>query len=1451
MSISNTATVTLTVNGAQAKQVMDDLRNKITQTEASITQMQQAMADPKLIERAKKQLANYRKQLAEMESATKGVDHALANIDKATPRQLEKALRTLNRQLKDMVPGSEVWNEHIEKIKELKERIAELKEETNTDESLWERFLGWSQDVWPALDLVSGWYDSVVSKMREYVDAYAEMDQEMANVMKFTGMSKKEVQSLNEDLKKIDTRTPREELNKLAQEAGRLGKTSQEDVLGFVRAADKINVALDDLGNGATLTLSKLTGIFGDEAVYGTEQSLLKVGSVINELSQNCYASAPYLANFTERMGGVGAQSGMTIQQIMGFGAVLDSNSQKVEASATALSQVIVRLYQDPAKYAKVAGLDAEKFAKLMREDANAALILFLETLQKAGGMDVLSPMFKDMGENGSRAIAALSTLATHIDQVKAQQEAANIAFDEGISIDNEFAVQNGTVQASLEKCKNAANELKVALGEKLQPIMSHLLVTTSSVIRAILVVINYVQENIRTIVTITAATTAYIVVAKLHALWLDRVAIKTMLVNKASAAWAVTQKALSGVVAVVRLAVAALTNTVQYFTNGLNVNYSMQQRWRRSMEAMKFTTWAGLILVVASAVYLLYQRMTSLTKAQKAMKDAEEQANNEIAETVTKIRTLQAAIEDNNRSLWARHTAIVQMKAVMEDYNGTLDEEGRLINHNTKLIDEYIKKLRERALASAMEDQMKESYKRLVEQGMKILDHSKGEQAEKFREDLMSGNISQNMFMRGKRVRGGDAAGMSGAKTYAPSGEYQGMRTSSWGIALPWAEDGAYTAVHKFNEELEVFMTLSKQVDENVRNSIGEKQEESKPKVNKERYESDEEYKKAVDQLTHQLRVEILQNGRDEQKMDAAEYRYQLALHELNTKKSNKLDEDSIIIEPSESGHGRTDPLAKEKEWKEQQEAITRISYATGQTNYKEHTNSMNEIAVEYYRMILERTDLSETERLKYEADFAEASKKQSDAFRAQSVEEEDEYYQSRLYVMRENYRRELEEGDLTAAERQRLDKVYKEAEELAELEHLARLVELYREGSAERLKAQQDFQAASINAQKRHQQEYERQEAEFAKAKEKYFGDNPQERQQKYDAAFAVLQSVYARELAAAGDNAAEKLRIEEAFLAAQAAMRKEYALDAEEDSRGALERAVDASVEWLNSDGGKALTGTTSTVISGMSSIFSGLSTMMQAEVELQTAAIEKRYDREVELAQGNSYKVAQLEKKKEVEIAKVKNEANRKMFAMQVIQAVAQTAQNALSAYGSAAAIPVVGHVLAPVAAAMAVAAGMIQVASIKKQQQASEAKGYSKGGFTPPGGVDEPAGVVHAGEWIASQKLLASPVARPMIEALDYVQRTNTIGSLRAEDVSRSITAPVKVADFSESENGMALMAAVASRLSTVMASLNERLNEPFVTVNTVTGDTGIKQAQDEYTKLMNNVTPKSRRKWKY
>lgn len=1363
--IKDTATVTLNVNGAQAKQMMTDLESKIKDTEDTITSLKAKMADPKDIEKAKKQLQTYQKQLAEIKSATEGVNHALGNLDTATPRELEKALRTLNKQLKDMTPGTDVWNEHIEKIKELKERLAEIREELTPQETLWDKFKHWINDSGAAILALGLGFDQVVSTLRGYVDAYAEMEQEMANVRKFTGMTEAEVASLNEELKKIDTRTSREDLNKLAQEAGRLGKSSQEDVLGFVRAADQINVALDDLGEGATLSLSKLTGIFGDEKIYGTEQSLLKVGSVINELSQNCSASAPYLSQFAERMGGVGAQANMTIPQIMGFAAVLDSNAQAVEASSTALSQVLVRMMQDPAKYANVAGLEVEKFATMLKEDANGALILFLETLQQAGGMDVLSPMFKDMGENGSRAIAALSTLATHIDQVKAQQEAANKAFEEGTSVTVEFNVQNNTVQAGLDKCKNAAHELQVELGERLYPLMGHLLTTGSALMRMLLNTIRFVAEHKVAIIAITAAIAAYLLVIN-----------KEIIIKK-------LRNAIDTIHYGYLVLEAKATKALAVVTEGASlIYYKYTGQVGKAMVAQKAfnaaiasTPWGAILAAVAAVVAVLVTfAITSrkaqteserLAAAQKKIAEAEKEAEANCAVELTQLEALYKATQDQTLAMSDRLAAANKLQELYPEIFKNLSQEAILAGDAADAYERLRKNIIRSAQAQARKDLLAETESDILK-------------VERDRDRKISAALD-------------DVDIADSEKMYYPNNE-----------------------------------------------------------MGKEMYINSEHHpefiitRRYIDQVREDANEKLAQLRKERELLGSS-----VAMDTIEEAKNNAGNGGGG--NGGAGGGSAKDPYAAEKDWRARQEAIARIDYAKGETDYEQYTTRMNEISVEYNQKLLDREDVTGTERLKILADYWEAVNKDTKHWNSLLIMDENDFYERDLTMAKEAYLRKLDAGNLSAEQRVQADKDYKERVELAELEHLRNLVQFTEEGTAERAQAEKRYLDARLRAAQRHQQEYEKQQAEHEKRlvsfKEKYFGLNEQERLKAYNDDISALTEVYNAELLAAGNNADERLRIEEAYQQARLELQRKYGLLAEEDNRNAMQRGIASSIEWLEGEGGQALTGAMSTLTSGMSAIFSGLSSLIQAELQIQTAAIEKRYDQEIKYAQGNSYKVAKLEQKKEKDIAKAKNEANKKMFAMQVIQAVAQTATNALNAYGSAAAVPVVGYILAPIAAAMAVAAGAVQIAAIKKQQQASDAQGYSQGGFTKPGAVDEPAGIVHAGEWVASQKLLANPVARPMIEALDYAQRTNTIGSLRAEDVSRSIRANDSLVRMAETDGSEVIVAAAVAQSAQAVAALTQRLNEPFVTINTVTGDHGINAAKSEYDRLMSNKSPKSRR----
>ncbi|MBD5172310.1 MAG: phage tail tape measure protein [Bacteroidales bacterium] len=1366
-NVTSSATVNLNVNGQNAQQQLDALQKKAEGLRKTIDQMATAGKSRGLASH-QRELAKTEREIRKMQSSLFSVQNTLNNLSSASISDLNKALSTMNRQLKQLPRNSQAWNEMAEKIRRVKEELNSANEALRPEQSMLDRFNEFFEQWQNAFLTVCAVVSGLVMMARNAVGAFAGMDQEMANVRKYTGMSAEEVASLNEELLKIDTRTSRADLNKLAQEAGRLGKTSQEDVLGFVRAADKINVALDDLGEGATLTLSKLTGIFGDEKRLGTERALLSVGSVINELSQNCSASAPYLAEFASRVGGVGAQAGLTVPQIMGFAAVLDSNNQKLEASATALSQVIVRIYQDPTKYARVAGINVKKFSELVKSDMNAALVLFLSTLNKAGSMDTLSPMFKDMGENGSRAISALSTLSAHISEVKDQQKNANIAFREANSIDQEFNVQNSTLQASLDKAKNRINELAISLGEQLAPVMRHIISSTTILLRVVSTLISFISNNAKEFATLTVAIVAYTIA-------INGAAVKTALLTAASKAWVTVQKTIPAVLALGRVAFAAAANAVQYFTNGLEVNYAMQLRWRNAMSAIAalnpatlFVTLTVAAVALGKALMNIALRYNQQAQALGMLDQIRSEATVKLEEERQKIVRLIDKASDLNTAEEERAKIVAHLNSIIPEMNAQIDSQTKAFSYSTEAVENHINALKRLYEIEGAKSVLKDLYEKRAKLAIE-----ESQQAEKVNQNNQAANYSS--FASGRPQTSSGAA--------MPGGSLAQMFSSGANAADELALSKTRKAIASIDDQISVLYNHYGVVALSITDDGSEV--DFQPNPDKDNYNPG--------------------SGLNPQK--------------------------------------KSDRFAEEKAWREYQEAMARISYATGESDYSSFTRRMNEIQVEFYRKQLEHSDLSEQERTKISADWREAQKKQQDRYSDEAVESIDSMYSDIMANLAQSYL----DGTLS---KQSYDQLIEEME----IEHQQALVAIADDGSSRRQQAEKKLQSLQLAQMERRRKEHERLEEKYASMKSDFFGDNPAEAQAKYNGDLELLKVVYDREIQAAGDNAKEKLRIEEAYQKAKLALMKKYGILSEAETKISLKRSVESSVEWLNSDEGNAVTKSFDAIVSGMSAIFSQLSSSVQAELELTTAKIEKRYKKEADLAEGNAYLVKQAEIRKERDIAKAKSEANKKLFAMQVFQAVASTAQGAINAYSSAAAIPVVGHILAPIAAGMAVAAGAIQIATIKKQQQASEAQGYMEGGFTAPGDRRKVVGVVHAGEWVAPQSLVNNPATRPMIDFLENARRSNPVGSLSFSDVSARVVPAQKVVASGPEFSSVRLASRTAAHaaspaevsLSSVLSRLNERLSEPIGSVTTVAGDYGINRQQERYARLLKNKSPKSR-----
>ena len=186
------------------------------------------------------------------------------NINKLSIQQLGQRAKDLTAVLNNLNPNTDEFREYKSELDRVKERMKELRSSANdTKESLGKFGLGIFGSISKrvvALNAALQIKDRIVQWADQYVQSFAQMDDAMTDVMKYTGQTKREVEEMNETFSRMTTRTPREELNALAGAAGRLGITARKDIEGFVDAADKINVALgDDLGEGAIDQIGKLT----------------------------------------------------------------------------------------------------------------------------------------------------------------------------------------------------------------------------------------------------------------------------------------------------------------------------------------------------------------------------------------------------------------------------------------------------------------------------------------------------------------------------------------------------------------------------------------------------------------------------------------------------------------------------------------------------------------------------------------------------------------------------------------------------------------------------------------------------------------------------------------------------------------------------------------------------------------------------------------------------------------------------------------------------------------------------------------------------------------------------------------------------------------------------------------------------------------------------------------
>ena len=1348
------------------------------------------------------------------------VNRTMSNLKTSSIRDLEFSIKAINQQMAGMDRGTEKFKQMQLQAKQLKAELQAVRAEGVAQESWIKRSADWFNRMQGiALGAVAA-ISGITFTVKKCVEEYAKMDDEMTNVRKYTGQAADEVERMNEDFKKMDTRTPRQKLNQLAEDAGRLGITSTAAIEEFVDGADKINVALgDDLGDKAVSQIGKLAQMFGEDKTKGLRGAMLSTGSAINELAQNSSASAGYLVDFTARVAGVGKQAGFTQAQIMGLASVLDQNMQQDETAATAVQNLLAKMFQDSAKFAKIAGLNVKEFANTLKNDANGALLQFLAAMRAKGGFADLAPMFEEMKMDGSRATGVLTVLADKLDDIKTAQNLANEAYSEGTSVLNEFETQNESVQAQLDKASKKFLDLSIELGQKLYPAARYCISAASLGVRALSTLVDFVKDYWRILIVLTAAIVTYTAVSKAK-----------LIAEKAQIAWLnimiLREKAHLVLVGLKTSALKTMAIVQMALTREIKLTTAAQMLWNKVLLANPITAVIAVVAGLTAAIVTLSEETSTAEQAQRDYNDAVTDANKQASDEEAAIMHLVSAIQSNTSAESDRKAALEELNGkLMREHLGNITEEAVRTGNATRQIEAYIDVMKKKIIIDGLQKKLAESI-------------AKSADLEDWLEE---------------------------GRNYKP-GFLQGVLDSF----NPFPSKKVAASNPHFQKDLEREIDKEKQYQKRLLDKINELESQHFEVSDPEPWRNNGYNGKGNDGTiikkqstagTHQVSEKERKARVKAEKAAAAEARKRQA----EAKRKQKQVADSIKAETNELM------------------ADNAKAYAEGKKTYQQFIDDRQSIQIKGFAK-LKQLYGAESNEYKQLLDNQVNVVKQHDA----AIQKMNEQTIERERLLKEASIK-AQYNDASSAIYQN-DTALNEALYKNDVEAMKKRLALFkdREGSEEWLDLKAEMEKAELDHQLQMQESYQNQLSELRQQ----FGK--QDLQAQETMYLNGLDNLYKQGLIKEEEYQQMKLEITKQFAAQRAQ------IDADDHGAGSAQIKInDKSSEMVNSAraaagesqstgnatlGGyfssqvenyqntmeklKELYGNdkqnhaaymqakgkitsdflndliekTAVVYNGINGILSASSSYAQACSDLEQAKISKNYEKQIAAAGNNSKKKKKLEEKRDKELAAAKSKANKKAMKIEIAQAIASTAMSAINAYASAAAIPTIGWTLAPIAAGMATAAGMIQLAAIKKQHQA-EAAGYYEGGYTGGNRYRKEAGVVHEGEFVANHRAVNNSSIRPAFDLIDRAQRANTVGSLTADDISRALGAGASaavVAPIVNVSNDNAEVRQSLDGVNSAVSRLNENIERGIKADVSIAGRDGIDRKLKEYHRMLNN-----------
>lgn len=322
----------------------------------------------------------------------------------------------------------------------------------------------------------------IAETLLECVDASIAFESAMAGVQKTSNMSGDELSGMGEEIKEIATEIPTTttEFAKIVETAGQLG-IQKENLVRFSKVMAALGVSTNMTSDEAATLLARFANV-----TRMSPDLYENLGSVIVALGNNFATTEKEIVALGQRLAAAGELAGLTEPEIMALATAMSSVGIEAEAGGTAMTQTLTAMEQAVAsggenlqKFADISGMSAEQFSSAWETAPITAVQSFIKGL---GGLEAKGEsatlILEEMGLSGVRQSNMLKSLATASGLLGKAVNQANTAWSENKALMTEAETRYSTTESKLQILKNSANNLKIAIGDQLNPEINNLIDT-------------------------------------------------------------------------------------------------------------------------------------------------------------------------------------------------------------------------------------------------------------------------------------------------------------------------------------------------------------------------------------------------------------------------------------------------------------------------------------------------------------------------------------------------------------------------------------------------------------------------------------------------------------------------------------------------------------------------------------------------------------------------------------------------------------------------------------------------------------------------------------------------------------------------------------------------------------------------------------------------------------